>query len=261
MTLISVIIPTYNRAGPVCRAIDSVLRQSFKDFELIVIDDGSTDDTAFWLKTYSDPRLKIITTENRGVSHARNCGAKEAQGEWLCFLDSDDLWRRHKLSEQVHFHAQNRNVLISQTEDIWIRHSERINKMKKHLTREGDIFKESLKLCLITPSSVMIHKNLFWQMDGFDEALPTCEDYDLWLRVTAKHQIGFLPKTLVTKFGGHDDQLSKKYPIMDKYRLFALEKLQSNAALSDEQRTWVAQEMAEKQKIITQGEQKRKTNQ
>lgn len=256
--LVSVIIPTYNRSGKVHRALDSVLRQSFKDFEVIVVDDGSTDDTSFWMSFYKDTNLKTIHQENKGVAAARNLGVEHSQGEWLCFLDSDDVWHRHKLSQQVHYHAAHRDILFSQTDDVWLRNSVRVNKMKKHMTREGDIFKESLRLCLVCCSSVMIQKELFLKTGGFDERLPTCEDYDLWLRLLIHHPVGFVSKKLVTKFGGHEDQLSKKYEMMDQYRLQSMRQLIKHPDLSDEQRNQVQSEIDFKSEIIKTGQQKRK---
>ena len=181
--LVSIIIPTHNRQAMVMRAIDSVLNQSYKEFELIVVDDGSTDHTAAYLEIYKDPRLQIVRQENQGVAAARNHGVKLAKSDWICFLYSDDVWRRHKLSEQLRFHASHRDTLFSQTDDIWIRDGRRVNKKKVHGIREGDIFADSLRLCLVCCSSVMVNKALFWQVGGFDESLQTCEDYDLWLRL------------------------------------------------------------------------------
>lgn len=255
--LVSVIIPTHNRAGKALRAVDSVLNQSFKDFELIVVDDGSTDDTTFWLKGYQDPHLRYFSIPHGGVAKARNFGVNQAQGEWLCFLDSDDVWRKHKLSEQIRYHAANLDCLISQTDDVWIRNSVRVNKMKKHAARAGDIFRESLELCLICCSSVMIKKSLFEKVGGFDETLPTCEDYDLWLRITARHPVGFVAKPLVTKFGGHADQLSKAYPAMDRYRVLALERLIESGHLSDEKRRLTQTIRNEKLAILERGQEKR----
>lgn len=259
LMLISIIIPTHNRLGMVLRAIDSVLNQSYKNFELIVVDDGSTDQTSEFIKRYPDPRLKYYQISHGGVAKARNYGVEKSESDWICFLDSDDVWRRHKLSEQLRYHDKNRDILISQTEDVWIRNSVRVNKMKKHMTREGDIFKESLSLCLICCSSVMINKKLFYDMGGFDETLKTCEDYDLWLRITAKHRIGFIPRPLVTKFGGHDDQLSKIFPIMDQYRIYALEKLLKTFPLTAAQRQLTEEERDVKKRIVEEGKKKRTT--
>lgn len=241
----------------VLRAIDSVLNQSHKNLELIVVDDGSTDKTANYVRRYEDDRIKYVYQKNRGVSAARNLGVSQAQADWICFLDSDDVWRRHKLSEQLRFHDQNRPFLFSQTDDVWIRNSERVNKMKIHEVREGDIFESSLRRCLICCSSVMIKKSLFEDVGGFDENLVTCEDYDLWLKVLAKHPVGFVDKKLVTKFGGHPDQLSKHYSVMDQYRVASLEKLLSSGILSNRQREMVASEILHKKAIIEKGRKKR----
>ncbi|MBU0505280.1 MAG: glycosyltransferase [bacterium] len=259
LPLVSIIIPTYNRQGPVLRAIDSVLRQSFKAFELIVVDDGSTDNTATWVSLINDPRLVYKKTANKGVSAARNAGAALASSDWLCFLDSDDLWKKNKLSEQVTFHRERPSCLISQTDETWIKNSKRINKMTKHKTKEGNIFRESLRLCLISPSAVMIKKSLFVNCGCFDESLPVCEDYALWLNVLATNMAGLINKELVTKFGGHKDQLSKKLPIMDAYRIQALEKLLLSDFLSEEQQKWTEQELLYKKHIVEQGKKKRRS--
>ena len=256
MTL-SIIIPTHNRLGMVLRAVDSVLNQSFKDFELLVVDDGSTDSTDFFLKHINDPRLHYFKTSHRGVAHARNFGVKHSQHEWICFLDSDDVWRRHKLSEQIRFHITRPEVLISQTDDMWVRQGKRVNKMSKHTFRKGDLFQQSLGLCLICCSSVMIKKSLFDEMGGFDETLPTCEDYDLWLRITARHEVGFVRKPLVTKFGGHPDQLSKKFLIMDQYRVLSLEKILRSGILTPQQEQWAHEELVHKKEIIEKGKRRR----
>lgn len=255
--LISVIIPTFNRCGKVHRAMDSVMRQSFKDFELIVVDDGSTDRTAFWCEGFGEKDFRLEKINHQGVAAARNFGAKTAKGDWLCFLDSDDVWHRHKLSEQVRFHAANPQILISQTDDIWIRNSVRVNKMQKHAIREGSIFKDSLERCLICCSSVMVQKKLFFDEGTFDESLETCEDYDLWLRILAHHEVGFVKKALVTKFGGHEDQLSKKFPVMDKYRIYALEKLLAAGSLNHEQEDLVREAIKTKSDIVNKGRAKR----
>lgn len=239
------------------RAVDSVLRQSYKNFELIVVDDGSEKiHIKPWLERYKDERIQYYKTTHKGVAHARNFGVEKSQADWICFLDSDDLWKKHKLSEQLRFHDKNRDILISQTDDIWIRNQKRVNKKKIHQIREGEIFQDSLKLCLICCSSVMLNKKLFYDVGRFDETLITCEDYDLWLRILAHHKVGFIKKSLVTKFGGHEDQLSKKYEIMDKYRIYALKKLMSYN-LSKTQKQQVQNEIQEKISVIAKGAQKR----
>lgn len=256
-SLVSVIIPTHNRAAKVLRAIESVLRQSYSHLELIVVDDGSTDETRYWLEKIHDDRLQVFFEKHGGVARARNCGVQHAKGDWLCFLDSDDLWHRHKLSEQVRLHADQPKLLLSQTDDVWIRNSVRVNKMKKHEIREGSIFEDSLHLCLVCCSSVMIHKSIFNEAEGFDETLPTCEDYDLWLRLLCRYPIGFVAKKLVTKFGGHADQLSKKFEAMDRYRIQSLEKILKADLLSPLQRGQACAVLEQKKAIVLAGAQKR----
>lgn len=255
--LVSTIIPTHNRSQIVLRTIGSVLKQTYADLELIVVDDGSTDGTCESIKQISDPRFRFFQIPHAGVAAARNYGVKQARGEWICFLDSDDVWHKDKLEKQIRFHEQNPEYVFSQTDDIWIRNNVRVNKRKKHSIREGDIFKDSLKLCLVCCSSVMIRKDVFLTAGAFDESLPTCEDYDLWLRLLARFPVGFVNIPLVTKYGGHEDQLSKKFSIMDQYRILSLEKLLQNSVLNDEQREWVVEELEWKRTIVENGRKKR----
>ncbi|MBF0107241.1 MAG: glycosyltransferase family 2 protein [Deltaproteobacteria bacterium] len=255
--LISVVIPTFNRMGMVLRALDSVLCQSYREIEVLVVDDGSTDETERWVNRCADPRIKYIKTPNRGVSSARNYGVDRSCGEWVCFLDSDDLWHRHKLTEQVRHHQENPDSLVSQTNDIWIRDSKRVNKMKKHAQIGGMIFKESLRRCMITCSTLMIKKKYFEGLGRFDESMPVCEDYDLGLRIARTHPVALIDKPLATKFGGHEGQLSKKLPVMDEYRVYALNKLLRSGVLDDEQTEMVLSEIQYKNAIINQGRRKR----
>ncbi len=223
--MFSVIIPTFNRANYIKRAIDSVLNQSYKDFELIVIDDGSSDNTPLVLKSYKD-KIKVITNKsNKGVSYSRNIGIKIAKNPIIAFLDSDDEWRKDKLLYQAKFFEKNPSFSIVQTNERWIRDGAFLNKKKIHLTKEGNIFYNSLHLCLISPSAVAIKKEVFEDVGYFDESFEVCEDYDLWLRVTKKYKVGYIDKELVIKYGGHSDQLSKKYFAMDRWRVKALLKL------------------------------------
>lgn len=229
--LVSVIIPTYNRAQMVARAIDSVLAQDFTDFELIVVDDGSSDDTARIFDRYGD-RLIFLRQSNSGVSAARNRGIRAASGQLITFLDSDDLWLPEKLSHQVSFFDDHPEALIHQTEEIWIRNGRRVNPKKRHRKLSGDIFVSSLELCLVSPSAVMMRKALFDEIGLFDENLPACEDYDLWLRVSCRHPVYLTDTALIIKHGGHADQLSRA-PGLDRYRVAALKKLIDTGRLTD----------------------------
>lgn len=231
--LVSVIIPTYNRAWTLKKAIDSVLAQDYKEFELIVVDDGSTDNTLTLLKSYAGA-LKLIQQPHSGVSAARNKGIAVASGTLIAFLDSDDYWYPKKLSTQVEFFKTHPDALICQTEEVWIRGGKRVNPKDKHKKPSGMIFTPSLELCLISPSAVMMRKGLIAKVDGFDESLPACEDYDLWLRITCRYPVHLIDKPLIIKTGGHEDQLSRAIGL-DKYRIYALKKILQSDFLTPQQ--------------------------
>ncbi|GIW43329.1 MAG: glycosyl transferase [Candidatus Binatia bacterium] len=222
---VSVIIPTFNRRELVCEAIRSVLAQRLTaptDVEVIVVDDGSTDGTVDCLRATfgQDIRLEALR-ENRGVAAARNAGASIARGTWLAFLDSDDLWKPQKLAFHLAF-AERYAFAISQTEEVWIRQGRFVNPCRYHRKPEGDIFLASLERCLVSPSAVLIHRDLWARHGGFDPSLPACEDYDLWLRIACEEPVGLLRKPLVIKRGGHDDQLSRRFWGMDRFRVASL---------------------------------------
>jgi glycosyltransferase involved in cell wall biosynthesis len=250
---ISVIIPTYNRAYSLERAIKSVLTQSFPYYELIVVDDGSTDDTANLLEKY--PQIKVISQANQGVSVARNNAVKQAQGKYLAFLDSDDEWLEHKLEKQYEFLQKNDYVCVH-SDEIWVRNGVRVNPMKKHQKGGGDQFKDSLSLCVISPSTIMLQKDVFNQLGGFREDYPVCEDYDLWLKLTARYKIGYIDDLLIKKFGGHQDQLSRKYFAMDFWRVRSIDEILDYQGLSMDKKEAAIVELLKKATILLKGYQK-----
>lgn len=225
MPLVSVIIPSHNRAWILKEAIDSVFDQRFRDFELIVVDDGSTDNTPELLAAY--PNLRVARQGHSGVSAARNRGISLARGRYVAFLDSDDLWLPEKLSTQIAFFQRRPDALICQTEETWVRNGIQVNPKRRHTKPSGMIFEESTQLCLVSPSAVMIRRSLFDRVGGYDERLPACEDYDLWLRTTCQFPVYLLPPPLVIKRGGHRDQLSRQ-PGLDRFRIYALRKILEN---------------------------------
>ena len=253
--LVSVIIPTYNRAWIIKESIDSVLSQDFIDFELIVIDDGSTDNTLEILNSYGEDII-VIHQRNQGVSSARNRGLMEASGSLIAFLDSDDLWLPGKLSLQVDFFNSNPTALICQTEEIWMRNNVRINPKKRHKKPSGMIFASSLALCLVSPSAVMVRRRLFEDVGLFDETLPACEDYDLWLRISCKYPVYLIDIPLIIKRGGHDDQLSSSSGL-DKYRIKAIKKIIESNLLSESQFRAAVKTLKEKCAIYAAGCRKR----
>jgi glycosyltransferase involved in cell wall biosynthesis len=232
--LVSVIIPTYNRGWIVRDAIDSVLGQTYADVELIVVDDGSTDRTPEILDSYGD-RLRVTRQANQGVSAARNRGIGGSSGTLIALLDSDDIWLPKKLAVQVDFFKRNPAALVCQTEEIWIRNGLRVNPGKRHRKHSGMIFEPSLELCLVSPSAVMVRRELFEEVGLFDESLPACEDYDLWLRVGCRFPVHLIDKPLTIKRGGHKDQLSRQSSL-DRYRIRSLVKLVEAGRLTLPQR-------------------------
>lgn len=252
-TKVSVIIPTYNRARQVEEAVRSVLAQTGKvSLDLVVVDDGSTDDTRERLSRL-EPSVQVIHQAHHGVSSARNKGLAFACGEWVAFLDSDDLWLPQKLRRQCDFLAGFPEFFICQTEEIWIRNGRRLNPGKCHAKPRGFCFSRLLERCLISPSAVMIHRKVFEEVGKFDEDFPACEDYEFWLRVGARYPVGLLDEPLVIKRGGHPDQLSTSIPALDRYRIQALVKLLKETPLNSAQRALAIEELGRKCRIYGHG--------
>jgi glycosyltransferase involved in cell wall biosynthesis len=257
MAEVSVIIPTYNRARKVARAVASVLYQTHTDYELIVVDDGSRDNTGETLSLFPSRIIRLVHDGNRGVSAARNTGITASGAPLIAFLDSDDYWLPEKLAVQVAFFKAHPKAMACQTQEIWIRKGLRVNPRKKHLKPSGRIFVPSLKLCLVSPSAVMVTRSLLDEVDLFDEAFPVCEDYDLWLRVSCKYPIHLLNKDLVIKEGGAPDQLSKSLMGMDRFRIKSLVKIIESGCLIPRQRNAALRELRAKCEVYGKGCMKR----
>jgi len=252
---VSVIIPTFNRGWVLREAIDSVLGQKTSDYELIVVDDGSTDDTPGILSSYGKD-VRVIRQPNRGVSAARNRGIAAAKGEYVAFLDSDDLWLPNKLTAQLDFFRTHPAALICQTDEIWIRRGVRVNPRKHHRKPSGMIFEASLALCLVSPSAVMIKRLLLGEVGTFDEDLRVCEDYDLWLRIGYKYPIYLIERPLIVKRGGHSDQISKGIGL-DKLRITSIARIIDRRVLSAHQHQAAVRALGEKCSIYASGCRKR----
>jgi len=253
VTDVSVIIPTFNRADRVPRAVSSVLSQTFTDYEIIVVDDGSDDKTRDSLAQFLDNIRHIPHLKNLGVSAARNSGIKASRSPLIAFLDSDDYWLPEKLDAQVKFFRDNPEAVACQTKEIWIRNGHRVNPRKKHFKPSGYIFEPSLKLCLISPSAVMLRRSLLDKVGLFDEELPVCEDYDLWLRITCRYPIHLINQNLTVKEGGGPDQLSSSRSGMDRFRIKAMLKILKSDRLSRDQVRAVLRELEVKCRIYGQG--------
>ena len=217
---ISVIIPAFNRASTLTRAIDSVKEQSYKVSEIIVVDDGSSDATSEVAKMY--PEVLVLRQNNMGVSTARNNGVMMASSDWVAFLDSDDTWHPKKLAFQIAHHKKFPDTMVSYTDEVWIRDDKEWPVPKKFKKPEKVTFENSLDFCNIAPSSILINKAYFERLGGFDENLEVCEDYDLWLRILKEGSIDLIPQKLVNKYGGADDQLSLKHKFLDRWHVISL---------------------------------------
>ncbi len=253
---VSVVIPTFNRCAMVREAAASVLAQRGAAFELIVVDDGSTDGTADELERIAAAHpgvMQVERGEHRGAAAARNRGVVLARARLIAFLDSDDFWAPDKLARQLAYVRAHPEYAISQTNEIWIRNRRRINPARRHRKRAGDIFIDSLRTCLVSPSAVIVRTELVRGLGGFDEGMAAAEDYDLWLRVLVDHEAGLLDEPLVTRRAGHPDQLSAITPALDRFRILALAKLLADERVGGEKRVAVADVMAEKCVIYARG--------
>jgi glycosyltransferase involved in cell wall biosynthesis len=256
MPEVSVILTTHNRIELLPRALESVRRQTVQPLEVIVVADGCNDGTAEWLAGKAGIKT-IIHSDAKGISAARNAGIALARGEWLAFLDDDDAWLPNKLEQQLEAIRQAPGCRLCHSDEIWIRHGKRVNAMNKHRKQGGWIYPDCLPLCVISPSAVMIQRHLFDDVGGFDTSLPACEDYDLWLRICAREPVLYVDQPLITKYGGHPDQLSRKYWGMDRFRIQALENILLLDVLSDEYRKLTLEILTEKIGIYIQGARKR----
>ncbi len=250
----SVIIPTYNRLSTLDRAIKSVCKQSFNSYELIVVNDGSSDDTEDYL---NDNKITFFNSAQvghpKGVSFARNLGVSKSLGQWICFLDSDDEWFEDKLDKQYEMIQNNHEVFLVHGEERWIRNGKRVNQMKKHKKGGGDQFIRSLNLCLISPSAVAIRRDIYNEFHGFREDFVVCEDYDLWLKITSKYPVHFISDEIILKYGGHEDQLSRKFKAMDYWRIKSIDWIISHGDLSDEKKKTAREVLLKKSQILLNG--------
>ena len=252
----SVVIPVYNRTSQLHRAVQSVFSQTEIPSQVIVVDDGSDCELPAELNSYR-PSLEIVTKDHQGVSSARNVGIKESRFEWIAFLDSDDEWLPNKVQHQARWLKENPNVHIIHCDELWFRNGIRVNPRLKHRKSGGWIFSRCLELCLISPSAVIIHKKVFDDVGVFNEQLPVCEDYDLWLRISQKYPVGFVDQPLVVKHGGHADQLSQAYPAMDRFRIASLVQLLETETLTPAYRQCAIEELNRKIEIYLKGAAKR----
>ena len=277
MDSVSIIIPTYNRSKLLIRSLESILSQTHldtgnsrlndlnKSYEVLIIDDGSTDDTELRLNSYIsqhpqqafiESKVQYIKTENHGVSHARNVGINKSNFDWLCFLDSDDEWQPEKLEQQFEFSRNNPQIKIIHCNEIWLRNNKELKQLTKHKKWGGRVFSACLPLCNIGPSTTLIHRDIFNDVGLFNEDYPVCEDYELWLRITAKYEVGLVETPLMIKHAGHNDQLSQKLKAMDEFRVSALINMRKSKDISLFEKYLLEEHIIDKTNVLIKGYQK-----
>ena len=236
MPTVSVIIPTYNSARYVTAAVESVLAQTYKDFEILVIDDGSTDETELVMDKYQAP-VRYLRQTNGGVSVARNHGIAESRGHYVAFLDADDVWLPHKLERQLtslQEHPECRacyTALITVNDDL-------VTTGKIVSQREASALEDLLLRGNVvgTPSSVMCERALLVEQKGFDPSLSQCADWDLWLRLATTTEFLYLDEPLI-KYRQHNQNMSRNAPLLEQDSVRVLEKGFAMAGLSDSLRS------------------------
>ncbi len=255
MPKVCVVLPTYNRKRLLARAVDSVLRQTYRDWELRIVDDGSTDGTEEMASRWAgeNDNIHYVRQVNRGVSAARNRAIFATGASWIACLDSDDEWLPGKLEKQLNYAETHPDIRLVHGEEIWIRNGELLHPLKKHQKSGGRIFTRCLPICCISPSTVMLETGLVRSLGGFREDFPVCEDYDLWLKICATEEVGFIADPLIKKYGGHADQLSHSRPAMDEFRVRAMWEVREHPALSPFERTTLYEELLRKCGILIKG--------
>lgn len=254
MSRVAVVLPTYNRASLLARAVRSVLQQTFADWELWIIDDGSTDDTRAAIEPFlRDPRVLYRYQDNGGVSRARNHAIFATSAPYVAFLDSDDEWKPVKLSRQIQYLNENPSFRLVHCEETWIRNGVEVKPLKKHAKAgAGRVFLKCLPLCCISPSTAMAETALIRSLGGFREDFPVCEDYDLWLKISAQEDVGFISEPMILKYGGHEDQLSLRRGL-DEYRTRALWEIRNHTSLSLIEKQAAREEFERKRSILIRG--------
>ncbi len=277
--LFSVIIPFYQREDLLLEALQSALNQSCKEYEIILINDGTPHISDKLQRCIADyPVIRYVEQPHSGFPGAvRNRGVAHATGEWLAFLDSDDLWVPHKLerckayingagstamsagtdSTALHLHNLPKVYPLIHSREEWIRNGERVSQRKQKHAREGDIFFDALKKCIIGPSTTVMRRDIFLELGGFREDIEIAEDYELWLRYCDRYKVSYIEEPLVIKRAGPWEQLSTKYQEIEIFRIHALKELVDREIFTKDHQQEASQELARKCHIYGMGAEKR----
>ncbi len=215
MPQVSVIIPAYNAMKFLPITLDGVLKQTFQDFEVIIVDDGSSDSIKEWSKSIEDQRVVFISQDNQGPAAARNRGIRQAKGEFLAFLDADDLWFNTKLEKQVKILENNPNIGLVYT---WLGSIDGLGNIRGKIIKnnlEGDVWKTLIEHNIIECGSTpMVRYSCFEKVGNFDPQLAYAQDWDMWLRIASEYRFKVIPEVLVY-YRIHPNNRSKNWQIME----------------------------------------------
>lgn len=216
---VSVIIPTYNRDALLRRAIESVLNQSFDDFEVLVVDGAGSESTLELVRSYGDGRLRYVPQIGKGIANARNLGVLKARGEFIAFLDDDDRWREDKLELQVETFRElpGDYGLIYTAFTYYYLERDRVLGIK-HPRASGDVYRHMLRDNITGTSTIMVRRECFRRAGLFRESFPTCEDWDMWLRMSKICRFGAIDEPLVD-YSIHSGQFSFAKYLAGRYRM------------------------------------------
>lgn len=285
MSRVSVVVPTYNRKESVAEALRSVLAQTFRDFEIVVADDGSTDGTPVNLfqtlgaqpeaiealtrmnptsikpfsHAFSNDSLAIQYHYgiNRGLSTARNRGIRAARSDFIAFIEAEDLWEPDHLKTQVDFLEMHPGSKVCRVSERNVKDGKpRVSRNSS--TASGWIFEATLEASPMCTSAVLIHRSCFTACGAFDENLPACDEYDLWLRLASRYPVHYLEGPTVTRRSGRPDGSSRAWG-WDRFRVYALEKAFQSGHLSPTQRFLVAEQIVHKCERLVEGFRRQKS--
>ncbi|MBW4508773.1 MAG: glycosyltransferase family 2 protein [Scytonematopsis contorta HA4267-MV1] len=215
MPKVSVIVPAYNSMKYLPETLESILQQTFQDFEVLIINDGSSDNIVEWFSQIEDPRVKLISQTNKGLSSARNTGITNSQGEYIALLDSDDTWEKTKLEKQVNYLNQNSSIAVVHT---WIKLIDEQGKSTGRILKsyaQGSILREVIEQNVIACLSVIARRCCFESVSGFDENLRSLEDWDIWIRIAKDYQFAVIQEPLAN-YRQIPTSMSKNYQVMEQ---------------------------------------------
>ncbi|AFY99669.1 glycosyltransferase family 2 protein [Calothrix sp. PCC 6303] len=210
---VSVVVPAYNAMKYLPETLDSILQQTFSDFEVLIINDGSSDHIVEWFQEIQDSRVKLISQQNMGLSSARNTGIRYSQGEYIAFLDSDDTWEKTKLEKQVNYLEKNPSVDLIHT---WMELMDEVGISTGRILKssaEGNIWEKLIQRNVIACLTVMVRRHCFEVVGGFDETLRSLEDWDMWIRIAKNYKFAVIPEALAY-YRQIPTSMSKNFQVM-----------------------------------------------